>query len=143
MTDRDLLALAAECSRLARAPHSGFRVGVALLVRMPGTERTLIGCNVEKETYAQPVCPEAIALEAALAGLDRAAGEDEAAIVRVALHYPDVQNHGTHTADAASAHNDLPCAACARWLHAMAPEVHVLTNLHPVARPVSELPRPA
>lgn len=56
MTDRELVARAAEFRSRAYAPYSGFAVGAALLGR---SGRIYGGVNVENAAYPVGICAEA------------------------------------------------------------------------------------
>lgn len=61
-TDR-LLSSAQEAMKRAIAPHSGFKVGVALLTQ---DGKTYTGCNIENPSLMLSVCAERVALLKAL-----------------------------------------------------------------------------
>ena len=124
--DSSLLDLAKGCAQLAQAPYSGHKVGVAVKLEQNGP--TFIGCNVEKETYAQPICPELIALEAALAGVhDHWAKQGvETPIEQIAIHFANDELSG-----------DVPCGSCVRYIKQFAPLAMILTRSYPEPRPIS------
>ena len=63
MTDRELVARAAEFRSRAYAPYSGFAVGAALLGR---SGRIYGGVNVENAAYPVGICAERAAIAAAV-----------------------------------------------------------------------------
>ena len=64
MSDSERLVAAARGSRLhAIAPHSGFKVGAALLA---ANGRIVTGCNIENASYGLTMCAERVALFKAL-----------------------------------------------------------------------------
>ena len=65
MTDRELVARAAEFRSRAYAPYSGFAVGAALLGRSGGV-------NVENAAYPVGICAERAAIAAAVTSGERA-----------------------------------------------------------------------
>jgi len=69
MTDRELIALAAEARRCSYSPYSGFAVGAALLAS-DGTVYT--GCNIENAAYSPGNCAERTAVFKAVSGGKRA-----------------------------------------------------------------------
>ena len=69
MTDRELVARAAEFRSRAYAPYSGFAVGAALLGR---SGRIYGGVNVENAAYPVGICAERAAIAAAVTSGERA-----------------------------------------------------------------------
>lgn len=69
MTDRELVARAAEFRSRAYAPYSGFAVGAALLGR---NGRIYGGVNVENAAYPVGICAERAAIAAAVTSGERA-----------------------------------------------------------------------
>ena len=69
MTDRELVARAAEFRSRAYAPYSGFAVGAALLGR---SGRIYGGVNVENAAYPVGICAERAAIAAAGTSGERA-----------------------------------------------------------------------
>ena len=102
-----LVTAAAEARERAFAPHSGFRVGAALIAE-DGTVFT--GCNVESASYGLTLCAE-----------------------RVALVKGVSEGHRRFTRIAVVADTDRltpPCGACRQLLWEFAPEATViLANL--------------
>lgn len=64
----------------AHAPHSGFRVGAAVL---DSEDRVHVGCNVESDSYGLTQCAERNALGAAIA-----AGVRRGRVEAVVIHVP-------------------------------------------------------
>jgi len=107
MTDT-LVSAAAEARGRAFAPHSGFRVGAALLAE-DGTVFT--GCNVESASYGLTICAERVAIV-------KGVSEGHRRFTRVAV-----------VAD--TARLTPPCGACRQLLWEFAPEATViLANLN-------------
>ena len=69
MTDRELVARAAEFRSRAYAPYSGFAVGAALLGR---SGRIYGGVNVENASYPVGICAERAAIARAVTDGERA-----------------------------------------------------------------------
>ena len=82
MTDRELIARAADFRRRAYAPYSGFAVGAALLGR---SGRIYGGVNIENASYPVGICAERAAIAAAVT-----AGEREFEALAVIADSPDV-----------------------------------------------------
>ena len=82
MTDRELVARAADVRRHAYAPYSGFAVGAALLGR---SGKVYAGVNVENASYPVGICAERAAVAAAVA-----AGERTFEALAVVADSPDV-----------------------------------------------------
>ncbi len=59
----DLINKALDSRKFAQAPHSGFRVGAALLT---SSGEVVTGCNVESSSYGLTMCAERVALYKAL-----------------------------------------------------------------------------
>ena len=68
MTDKDLVARAAEFRACAYAPYSGFAVGAALLAK---SGRVYGGVNVENASYPVGICAERTAIAAAVTAGER------------------------------------------------------------------------
>ena len=68
MTDKDLVARAAEFRARAYAPYSGFAVGAALLTK---SGRVYGGVNVENASYPVGICAERTAIAAAVTAGER------------------------------------------------------------------------
>jgi cytidine deaminase len=68
VSDRELVALAAEAREQAYAPYSRFPVGAALLGR---SGRVYTGCNVENAAYPLATCAERTALTKAVSEGER------------------------------------------------------------------------
>lgn len=62
-----LIAATETAMQRAHAPHSAFRVGAALFFDDGGSERFVIGCNVESDVYGLTICAERNAIFAAVA----------------------------------------------------------------------------
>ena len=69
MTDKELIAHAAEFRSRAYAPYSGFAVGAALLGK---SGRVYGGVNVENAAYPVGICAERTAIAAAVTAGERA-----------------------------------------------------------------------
>ena len=68
MTDKDLVARAAEFRARSYAPYSGFAVGAALLAK---SGRVYGGVNVENASYPVGICAERTAIAAAVTAGER------------------------------------------------------------------------
>jgi cytidine deaminase len=89
-----LLAAARSAAGRARAKHSGFRVGAAVLDE---AGRLHAGCNVESDSYGLTICAERVAIFAALAAGARR-------LLALAVACPDAAR--------GPAGARLPCGAC-------------------------------
>jgi cytidine deaminase len=89
-----LLRAARAAATRARAKHSGFRVGAAVL---DAEGRRYAGCNVESDSYGLTICAERVAIYAALAA---GAGQ----LVALAVSCPDAPSGGPA--------GRMPCGAC-------------------------------
>ncbi len=107
---RDVLLTAARTSAAnARARHSGFTVGAAVL---DGQGRVHLGCNVESDSYGLTICAERVAIFAALA----AGAQHLAALAVSAAGQP---------LSAAR----MPCGACRQvMVEHLAPDAPVLVD---------------
>jgi cytidine deaminase len=104
-----LLAAAREAAGNARARHSGFRVGAAVL---DDQGRIHAGCNVESDSYGLTICAERAAIFAALA-----AGAEQLVAVAVSA-----------TGQPLSAAR-MPCGACRQvMVEYLAPNAAVLVD---------------
>lgn len=101
--EQALVAAADRVRRHAHAPHSGLRVGAAVLDR---AGNVYAGTNVENASFGLTICAERAALFAAVAD-----GALERGIVRVAV----VTNRGYP-----------PCGACRQVILELAPDAEVL-----------------
>jgi cytidine deaminase len=111
-----LLAAARAAAAGARAKHSGFRVGAAVLDE---AGRVHLGCNVESDSYGLTICAERVAVFAALAA---GAGN----LVALAVSCPDAAPVGaTH----ASPTERMPCGACRQIMaEFLAPDATVVVD---------------
>ncbi|WP_419190955.1 cytidine deaminase [Saltatorellus ferox] len=91
----------------AHAPHSGFRVGAAVVL---SDGAVFAGCNVESASYGLTLCAERSALSAVIAARGSLAA-DAVRLVVVATE-----------ADGPTP----PCGACRQWLVEFAPNAEVL-----------------
>ena len=111
-----LLAAARAAAAGARAKHSGFRVGAAVLDE---AGRVHPGCNVESDSYGLTICAERVAIFAALATGARS-------LVALAVACPDAPPVGpTHASPA----ERMPCGACRQIMaEYLAPDATVLVD---------------
>ena len=105
MTDRELIAHAAEFRSRAYAPYSGFAVGAALRGR---SGRIYGGVNVENASYPVGICAERAAIAAAVA-----AGEREFKALAVIADSPEAC---------------APCGMCRQMLMEFPIERIILAN---------------
>ncbi len=110
MTDAQLILAAADASRNAYCPYSGFPVGAALLTR---DGRVFTGVNVENASYGLTICAERSAISAAVA-----AGALEFDTIAIAAGGPKAVT---------------PCGACRQVLAEFGPPgLRIVTaSLHP------------
>ena len=107
-----LLAAARAAATNARARHSAFRVGAAVLDE---TGRTHPGCNVESDSFGLTICAERVAIFAALAA---GAGQ----LLALAVACPDAPPAGPPA-------SRLPCGACRQVMaEYLAPNAVVLAD---------------
>ncbi|MBP5165649.1 MAG: cytidine deaminase [Oscillospiraceae bacterium] len=104
MTDRELIQAAADASKNAYAPYSGFAVGAALECT-DGTVFT--GCNVENAAYGSTMCAE----QAAVA---KAVSEGRRSFRRIAI------------VSASGKEYCMPCGSCRQVLSEFSPDMEVL-----------------
>lgn len=88
-----LIAAAARVRECAYAPHSGFKVGAAVVTE---DDRVFLGANVENASYGLSLCAERSAIAAAVAGGARS--------TRACVIVSDASDPAT------------PCGACLQWL---------------------------
>ena len=105
MTDRELVARAAEFRSRAYAPYSGFAVGAALLGR---SGRIYSGVNVENAAYPVGICAERAAVAAAVT-----AGEHDFEALAVIADSPEAC---------------APCGMCRQMLMEFPIERIILAN---------------
>jgi cytidine deaminase len=98
---KELLKKAADAALNAYCPHSGFRVGAALL-SVDGT--VFVGCNIENASYGLTLCAERSALSAAISAGTR----DFSAVAIVAMPTEESNISETQT--------PYPCGACRQVL---------------------------
>lgn len=101
---RELYRRAAEASRNAYAPFSGFQVGAALLT---ADERIYTGVNVENSSYGGTICAERTACV-------KAVSEGIREFTAIAIWAKDTEA--------------LPCGICRQFIYEFAPEIQVITG---------------
>jgi cytidine deaminase len=107
----ELVTAARGAAGRARAKHSGFRVGAAVLDE---SGRLHLGCNVESDSYGLTICAERVAVFAALAA---GAGR----LLALAVSCPD--------APPGPSEGRMPCGACRQvMLEYLDPEAVVLVD---------------
>ncbi|MEZ6014766.1 MAG: cytidine deaminase [Planctomycetota bacterium] len=99
-----LVAAALDARDQAYAPHSGFRVGAALLTE---DGEIVQGCNVENASYGLTICAERVAATRAIA-------EGRGAFVAIAV----IADGPTPVP---------PCGACRQFLYEFAPDLVVIS----------------
>jgi cytidine deaminase len=104
MTDKELVARAAEMQKFSYVPYSKFPVGAALLCQ-DGTVFT--GCNVENAAFGSTICAERTALLKAVSEGHRT----DWAVLAIAGRGEDYC---------------WPCGACRQMLYEFAPNLRVL-----------------
>lgn len=125
MSPEDLLAAARRAARHARAKHSGFRVGAAVL---DARGRVHPGCNIESDSFGLTICAERVAIFSALA---RGAVQ----LTALAIACPDAPD--------GPAAARMPCGACRQIIaEYLAPEGVVLIDGVGELRPAELLPVP-
>lgn len=113
---RKLLMKAEEALGHAYAPHSGLRVGAAVLLE---SGRAYVGCNVENDSYGLTICAERAAVLAAVAGeglpVERAKDRDRSIRIKA-------------VAIASSRPNAVvpPCGACRQVIAQFGPTAKVI-----------------
>jgi cytidine deaminase len=105
MKDEELIKIALDARRHARAPYSNFLVGAALWC---GSGRIFTGCNVESSSFGLSLCAERVALTKALS-------EGENDFLRMA-----VVAEGDHPVK--------PCGACLQLLWDYAPNLELILS---------------
>lgn len=122
VTLEDLVQEALAARELAYAPHSGFKVGAAVLT--PGG-RIYRGANVESASYPLTNCAERVAVQ-------KAVSEGERSVLAVAVA-ADASQLRSKTAQGPAAELDLfvtPCGACRQVIFEFGPDaVVVLADL--------------
>ncbi len=84
-SDQDLLQLADDIRSNAYAPHSGFKVGAALIAANEQAEtQVFTGVNVENDSYPAGMCAERVAIGNAVT-----AGFQSVRVIAVAADYED------------------------------------------------------
>lgn len=119
------LAAARAARARAHAPHSGFRVGAAVVTSGGEAESgrgvhtgcsVHTGCNVESASYGLTLCAERAALASWIDAGGLARGESVEAVVIST-------QSSTPTA---------PCGACRQWIAELAPRATVISEAEPV-----------
>jgi cytidine deaminase len=124
-TDADLLRAARAAIEHAYAPHSGFRVGAAVLG--PDGRIVATGCNIENASYGVTVCAERTAIFSAVA-----AGERE--LIKLAV---------TDSSDDEDPAGHMSCGPCLQVMaEFMAPDAEVIVDRVGVFRLAELLPKP-
>jgi cytidine deaminase len=130
--DRALQALledARAAARHARAKHSGFRVGAAVL---DADSRVYPGCNVESDSYGLTICAERVAIFAALAA-------GAAPLRALAVSCVDAPEASSGSADERASR--MPCGACRQIIvEYLEPDATILVDGVGSYRPVELLP---
>ena len=122
----ELLAAAREAAARARARHSGFRVGAAVL---DDAGHLHPGCNVESDSYGLTICAERVAIFAALA-----AGARELVALAVSVPadrgpFAPLRANWTAEEDEPGTAGRMPCGACRQiMIEYLAPEAVVLVD---------------
>ena len=84
-SDQDLLQLADSIRSNAYAPHSGFKVGAALVAaNEQGETQVFTGVNIENDSYPAGMCAERVAIGSAVT-----AGFQSVHVIAVAADYED------------------------------------------------------
>ena len=107
ITNKDLVAMAAQAKLNSYSPYSGFAVGAAIEC---ASGEVFTGCNVENLAYGSTICAEANAITTAVA-----AGFRE--FVRIA-----VSSDGEEFC--------MPCGNCRQLLNEFSPTITVLAARH-------------
>lgn len=113
-----LEALAAEAlaaREFAFVPHSGFKVGAAVLA---GSGKVFRGCNVESAAYPLTNCAERVAIQ-------KAVSEGERRVVAVAVAGDASYLKGREAASPLDRYV-TPCGACRQVIFEFGPEAPVL-----------------
>lgn len=103
MNTIELIQQAQSALKQARAPHSGYRVGAAVLTN---SGKVYCGCNVESDAFPTSMCAERIAIYSAIA-----AGEGGFKALAI------VSNDGS-----------LPCGACRQVINEQCGEIPVYVS---------------
>jgi len=106
------LAAARAAREHAHAPHSGFRVGAAVVTSGGSGGGIHTGCNVESASYGLTLCAERAALASWIDAGGLARGESVDAVVIST-------RSGSPTA---------PCGACRQWIAELAPRALVVAE---------------
>ena len=99
----ELIQQAQSAREQARAPHSGYRVGAAILT---SSGKVYYGCNIESDAFPTSMCAERVAIYSAIAAGER--GFKALAIV---------SNDGSP-----------PCGACRQVIHEQCGEIPVYAS---------------